>query len=334
MQKGKLITQLADLDNRYRGVPVVIFGASGFIGRWVARALCMQGANVCLVVRDKKKLEAIFDKYHIGGDLFELDLRDGQSVQDFYRGIRPSITFNVAGYGVDRSEHNEESAYQINADLIKIICESILLNRDPKWLGQDIINVGSALEYGLIGGDLDEDSIPKPTTLYGKSKLAGTRFLMRCCESSAIKGLTARLFTVYGPGEHQGRLLPSLLEAAKNGEPVHLTTGNQKRDFTFVEDVAEGLLRLGLTTAKPGEVVNLATGKLTSVRMFTEAVSRILRIANNRLKFGSIPTRIEEMNHDEVAIGRLRQLLAWVPTVGINEGIRKTFAFENLHCDR
>ena len=81
-----------------------------------------------------------------------------------------------------------------------------------------------------------------------------------------MRAVTARLFTVYGPGEHCGRLLPSLIEAARAEKPLELTAGTQLRDLTYVEDVAEGLLRLGLAQAEPGSVVNLATGHLTMVR--------------------------------------------------------------------
>ena len=60
---------------------------------------------------------------------------------------------------------------------------------------------------------------------------AGTNNLSHFCKAFGIKGLTARLFTVYGPGEHAGRLLPSLWETAKTGKPISLTTWEQKRGF-------------------------------------------------------------------------------------------------------
>ncbi len=323
-----------DYDQKYQEIRVAVLGGSGFIGRWVAHALCAQNAIVCLVVRDKAIAEKIFEKYPIHGDIFELDLTDFDAIQKLFQKMRPSITFNLAGYGVDPSERDERSAFQINAHLVNTICEVIAKTRDPKWLGQDIVHVGSALEYGAIKGNLSESSIPNPTALYGKSKLVGTQFLSDHCRNRGIKGLTARLFTVYGPGEHAGRLLPSLLETAKTGKPLSLTHGEQKRDFTYVEDIAEGLLRLGLVTAKPGEIVNLATGKLLSVRSFVETAAEILQIPHERLKFGTIPTRSEEMNHSEVALERLQQLITWVPPTGVAEGIRKTFDFENRHSDR
>jgi UDP-glucose 4-epimerase len=312
----------------YHRVKVLLLGASGFIGRWVARSLCTQGASVYLVVRNRPRAREIFFRYGIWGEILEVDLGDTGAVKRLFDEIRPSITFNLAGYGVDPTERDELTAYTINAHLAQAICEAVAVTRDARWLGQDVIHVGSALEYGSTSGDLHEDAEADPTTLYGKSKLEGTRLVAQCCRAAEIKGLTARLFTVYGPGEHQGRLLPSLLATATSERPLPLTTGQQKRDFTYVAEIAEGLLRLGLSTAKPGEVVNLATGKLTSVRAFTETAAGELQIPLERLEFGALPTRAEEMNHSEVWVQRLRMLIGWGPTISIAEGIRQTLDFE------
>ena len=139
-----------------------------------------------------------------------------------------------------------------------------------------------------------------------------------------ITSVTARLFSVYGPGEHPGRLLPSLLEAARNGNHLELTAGKQQRDFTYVEDVVEGLLRLSVTNTLPGDIVNLATGHLTSVRQFVETAARIMGIPDDHLHFGALPTRLEEMQHKPVAVHKLKKLTAWLPSTSVAQGIELT----------
>ncbi len=314
-------------DDSYWGVRAAVLGGTGFIGRWVAAKLVAQGARVYMIVRDQKAADEVCRDFDIRAEIIERDLSDRESLYGFFAKIRPSITFNLAGYGVDQTERDEETAYQVNAELVMAICEAIAGSRDSKWDGGDIIHVGSAAEYGAINGDLHENSVPNPTTLYGRTKLAGTGFLTRCSHAFGIKGVTARLFTVYGPGEHPGRLLPSLIHAARTGEPLPMTTGEQQRDFTYVEDVAEGLLRLGRAATRPGEVVNLATGRLASVRHFAHTAAEILHIPSDRLRFASLPVRSGEMKHNEVNIARLNQLLQWVPATSIEEGIQKTVNF-------
>lgn len=313
----------------YYRLRTAVLGASGFIGRWVARSLCDQGAEVYLIVRDKDAAKKVFSRYGVYGEILEADLIHPAGIKSLFQRIRPSITFNLAGYGIDRMERNEKTAYQINASLLEVLCEAIRDKKDSEWGGQEIIHVGSALEYGSIAGNLSEESVPNPTTLYGRSKLAGTNLLARCCNAYGIRGLTARLFTVYGPGEHEGRLLPSLLDIAKTGKALGLTAGYQKRDFTYVEDVAEGLLLLGKVKSDPGYIVNLATGRLTSVRDFVLTAAKILQIPSDRLNFGAIPVREEEMVHSEVSLLRLKQLTGWLPSMQIGEGIRNTYHFEN-----
>ncbi|HYQ72183.1 MAG TPA: NAD-dependent epimerase/dehydratase family protein, partial [Gammaproteobacteria bacterium] len=201
MQSGQGYNTIADIFAQYRGVRVVVLGASGFIGRWVARMLCRCGADISLPVRDAGTAGAIFDRYEIEGDLIETDLGcDPDALETVYRRVRPAITFNLAGYGIDRTERDEETAFQVNEKLVRTLCRITASCRDRGWGRQAVVHAGSALEYGEIGGDLGEDSIPNPTTLYGRSKLAGTRALASCCDKLGVNGITARLFTVYGPG--------------------------------------------------------------------------------------------------------------------------------------
>jgi UDP-glucuronate decarboxylase len=140
------------------------------------------------------------------------------------------------------------------------------------------------------------------------------------------------LFTVYGPGEHAGRLLPSLREAARSAGVVPLTAGAQRRDFTYVEDVADGLLRLGLVDhAFAPRALNLATGELHGVREFVEIAARELGIDRSRLQFGALPTRTEEMAHDPVSIESLSALVGWRPSTSIAEGVERTLASPRRH---
>ena len=291
---------MSEFDGKYRGVRVAVLGASGFIGRWVARKLCAAGACAYLVVRDPASAAGTFARYEISGEIVEADLSDTAAVGEIYRRIRPAITFNLVGYGIDPGERDEAISYRMNAALPKEICEAAAAWKDSTWAGQHFVHAGSALEYGEIGGDLREDGGTRPTTVYGKSKLQGTQLVAERCAALGLRGLTARLFTVYGPGEHAGRLLPSLIQASRTGEPLNLTAGTQRRDFTYVGDVADGLLRLGLAEGvEPGVVVNLATGELVSVRDFIEGAAAVLKIPSANLRFGALPTRLEEMNHDE-----------------------------------
>ena len=91
-----------------------------------------------------------------------------------------------------------------------------------------------------------------------------------------------------------------------------------------MEDVSEGLLRLGQADWEPGSIVNLATGELTSVRAFCEVAAAKMGIPAENLGFGRLPTRDDEMAHDAVSITRLRELTQWQPSCNVAEGILRT----------
>ena len=305
---------------------MLVTGASGFVGRWVAHFLTRAGAELYLPARDCAAAKKTFLEYDIEGKIFKADLLDTDRFQRSIGEIAPVVTFNLAGYGVDRSERSEQLAYQINTLLPEKICQAVAeIKAHDKWRGPRLVHAGTAMEYGAMSGDLREDSPTRATTLYGRSKLAGTEAVVSVCTRKSLAAVTARLFAIYGPGESTERLLPTLIAAAaKRAGHIELTAGRHKRDFTYVEDVAGALLRLGVSDCQPGDIVNVATGTLTPVRSFVQAASKLLGITEDRLSFGSLTTRPEEMDHDPVNIGRLLELTGWRPETNLNDGLRRT----------
>src|ERR1700741_111483 len=90
--------------DQYSGTRVMVLGASGFVGRWVARYLGKRNADVSLIIRNTKFSKPVFEEYAVAGQIYELDLRDNNELKRIFAKVRPAITFNLAGYGVDRTE--------------------------------------------------------------------------------------------------------------------------------------------------------------------------------------------------------------------------------------
>ncbi|MFN2397235.1 MAG: NAD-dependent epimerase/dehydratase family protein [Gemmatimonadaceae bacterium] len=311
------------------GARAIVLGASGFIGRWVARRLTLEGTALWCTARDPVGAARIFEQYEVTSTLCRLDVLATDDLAHLLREVRPHTVFNLAGYGVDQRERDPDLARAINQETVQTLVDLVPRLCDPAWRGLSLVHTGSALEYGEAGGggDLSEETAPNPTTVYGRTKLTGTEILADAERRGAIKAVAARLFTVYGPGEHAGRLLPTLLKAAGSTGRVALSSGTQRRDFTYVEDVALGLSRLAAANRPMPAIMNLATGKLTAVREFVALAASALGIANERLGFGDVPQRPEEMQHSAVSVDRLRSALGWVPATPIPAGVQATARF-------
>ncbi len=308
-------------DSPYRGAQVMVLGAGGFIGRWIARELCRQGARVHVVGRSIERLEHVRRTWRFDGDIAIADLARPAAVRELFLQVRPAVVFNLAAYGVNPSERDPALAHSLNADLPGLLAEAMSACGDAVWTGQHVVHAGSALEYGTAAGDLRETTACKPTTVYGRAKLDGTIRLHESASRLGVRAVTARAFTVYGRGEHESRLLPSLRAAALTATPIPLTAGLQRRDFTYVADLVEGMLRLGALPHAAAGPVNVATSQLVTVRAFVEAAAAALGIASERLQFGAMPTRQEEMHHDPVTVDRLRALTGWAPATSIVRGL-------------
>lgn len=311
----------------YRDKRALVLGGGGFIGQWVASKLSSRGADVAVGVRDALAATRVLRAHGATCDVRAVDLsRPGEATR-LIRVFRPQIVFNLAGYGVDRGERDQELAQKLNSDLVAELAGAV--ESEAHWSGQALVHAGSALEFGGVAGELADPWRCEPATLYGRTKLAGSERLRDETRRRGVRAVTARLFTVYGPGEHEGRLLPTLLEASRRAGPVPLTLGEQRRDFTYVEEVAEGLLRLGaFGDPIAARALNLATGRLTSVREFVEIAAHRVGVAHERLEFGALPTRPEEMAHGPVSITGLVAVCGWSPSLSIAEGVGRTLAFE------
>jgi nucleoside-diphosphate-sugar epimerase len=318
-----------DVDTAYRGVPALVLGGTGFIGAWTVRALLARGAAVTVTARDAGRALAALGAAGRNLRIVVADLGRPAAASQLIDAASPAVVFNLAGYGVDRSERNPDLMAGLNARLVAELCESLAAQPAGGWGGLRLVHVGSAAEYGRFDGPLREAAEVDPTTDYGRTKLQGTRLVEACCATSGLAAVVARLFTVYGPGEHAGRLLPSLMRTARTGVRLGLTSGRQRRNFTYVEDVAEGLLRLGRCARGAGQVVNLATNRSSSVREFAETAAAVLGFDAALLDFGALPDRDDEMWHGEVDVTRLRDLTSWSPPTSIADGIRRSWEFSD-----
>jgi nucleoside-diphosphate-sugar epimerase len=278
-------------------------------------------------VREPGRLAAAFAE---GAEVHALDLSEAGSARELVARVRPEVVFNLAGYGVAKGERDATGYRRMNTELVEELASA--LGGRGERPGLRLVHLGSALEYGTSPA-LDERAEPRPSEPYGRTKAAATAALAR--RRSEVASVVARAFTVFGPGERPGRLVPTLLAARGGTGRIPLSGGTQRRDFVYVEDVARALAELGELDAESlragrypfdAPCLNLASGALTPVREFVLALAEELGIARERLGFGDLPPLPEEMHHPPVPVERLRAALGWSPSPDPRDGLRKMAA--------
>jgi len=324
---ARTMTDTAQPGMELSGKRVLLVGGAGFIGRWVARRLNATGCELWLAGRSRETMLSVARDYGIRCQVLVADFSVAGSFATSYWQVQPALTFNFAGYGIRPDEQDETLARNINANLPAEITETIGAAPGKKRNGVQLFHAGSGAEYGPVCGPVTETAEEHPASLYAATKREGTRRLLDIAAQRGVRAICARFFTVYGVGEHAGRLFPSLFRAARLREKVALSAGTQTRDFTYVEDVAEGALRLACANVDSPAVVNVATGAMRPVREVILEAAAALGLRAEQMQFGAEPARTHDFAQGAVDTTKLRRLTGWTPQTTVSDGIKRMQEF-------
>jgi len=201
---------------------------------------------------------------------------------------------HFASSGVSPQIATKKQLYNINVNCTK----SLLKLASETGIGR-VIMAGSCIEYGLSANKYKK--IPShaallPTTAYGSSKAQAFNYAYKFCKKSKISLIYNRIFFVFGEGQYEGNLWPSLKKAAITGKDFPMTTGEQIRDFISVKEVASAFLRdLSIDPPKnfQPQVKNICSGKGVSTLKFANYWWKKWNAKGNLLP-GKIPNRSNE----------------------------------------
>ena len=296
---------------------VVIFGATGFVGAHLVRALLKSEANIVLAVRDSSNIKSYSDIRN-RVEVIECDLLDEKSLT-FLTQVEPDYVYNLAARGVDDPNGEPSSMFQVNT-----YGSFTLLNKLKETRVKKFIHVGTAYEYGCNINPIDEEALLGPKNHYAASKLAGSVYAQTFCKTDNLPMVLVRCFTAYGPGQGRTFFIPEVITSFLEGREVEVTSGKQIRDFLYIDDLITGLLLAA--KGENGEVFNIGGGKGYSVKDVVMKIGDLLD-ENKKIKFGAIEHRTNEIWEMVADISKIKYKLGWVPQVSLEDGLHKTILF-------
>ncbi|MFI5004568.1 MAG: NAD-dependent epimerase/dehydratase family protein [Solirubrobacterales bacterium] len=251
----------------------LVTGAEGFLGANLVRHLNAAGHEVIALARPggtSWRLEEIATEVRI----LELDLRDTAAIERTLATTGPQWVFHLAAHGAYSWQTDVETMISVN-----VAATAALLAAARAADVGAFVNVGSSSEYGLKGHAPREDEWLEPNSHYAVTKAAGTH-LTALAAAEGLPAVTLRLYSIYGPWEDPGRLIPALVREAASGRLPALVAPDTARDFVYVDDCCEALLRAAQRGAPggPGATLNVGSGRQTRLDELVELARRSLGV--------------------------------------------------------
>ncbi len=301
-----------------KGQNVVVTGGAGFIGSNLSRTLIEQGANVTVFDNlSSGKFKFIKDLLDKGLNFIEGDIRDPAAIEAATKNCK--IIFHLAAQtSVSFSMENPKEDCEIN------VVGTLNGLEAARNANARVVFSSSCAVYGNPKQRPTPETYPtNPIAFYGLSKLLGEN----CCrfqqEQYGLEIVMFRIFNVYGPDCH-GVIYDYLKKLQKNPTKLEvLGTGKQSRDFVYVSDMVDILIRAATIPEAAGQTFNVGTGKTTSVAELAQMVIEVLGLKNVNVVFKGGMAWEGDMDITLADNRKAVEVLGWKPQVSLEEGLKK-----------
>jgi nucleoside-diphosphate-sugar epimerase len=298
----------------------LVTGGAGFIGSHLTEELVRRGHTVRVV--DNLATGKRRNLGHIAGvEFLEGDLADQGVAERAVKGME-YVLHQAAIPSVPRSVKDPVTSNRANVDASVNI---LVAARDAGV--KRLVYAGSSSAYG------DTPTLPKredmptnPLSPYALQKLVAEQYCQMFTRLYGFETVTIRYFNVFGPRQDPGSpysgvislFSTALLEGRR---PTIFGDGEQTRDFTYVANVVDGVLRACEAPKAAGEVINVATGGRISLNELLRTTNRIVGSSIEAIYQDPRPG---DVKHSQADITKARALLGYTPTVQFDEGLRRT----------
>lgn len=295
--------------------PVLVTGASGFVGPWLLEALAQRGWGP-LTALGEPPAEPVPPlpevAWHPG------DVRDAEMLDALVAGLQPRTVFHLAAQAsVAASLEDPGGTFEVNA-LGTLRLLDALRRHAP---GARTLLVSSAEVYGPRGGLLTEDLAPAPANPYAASKAAAEQVAAAFTRAYGLAVVVARPFNHTGPGQ-SARFAPgafarqiALIEAGRQAPLIRVGNLEARRDFLDVRDVVQAYVALA-EQGEAGRAYNVSRGEAVPIRAILDGLLAQAKVA---VEIGADPALMRPADVPALAgdSTALREATGWAPTIDL-----------------
>jgi len=308
----------------------LVTGGAGFIGSHLAEELVHRGHTVrvadSLITGKRSNLD------HIPGiDFLEGDLADPTFAERAVAGCE-YVLHEAAIPSVPRSVNDPITSNRANVDATLNV---LVAARDAGV--KRLVFAGSSSAYGNTPTLPKREDMPaNPLSPYALQKVIGEQYLQMFTTLYGLETVSIRYFNVFGPRQdptspYSGVISVFATALLEKRSPKIYGDGEQTRDFTYVANVVDGVLRACDAPGASGEVINVATGGRISLNQLFATMRALVGVS---VEPTYVAVRAGDVRDSQADISKARRILGYEPTVTFEEGLRRTVDWIRLHLDR
>jgi UDP-glucose 4-epimerase len=325
----------ADYKLEYRDKTVLVTGGAGAIGSNIVRGLAEAGAAKVVILDDLSasyewNIPNLPNILFVKGDITsDIDLK-----RVFHE--KPSHIFHLAAFFANQNsvDFPERDLLVSQLGTVKILEHAVLQGGISRFV---YAGSGCAIYGGEAPLPLREDFVSMHlTTPYQISKMAGELYANFYWHHYGLPVVKTRFFNSYGPGEVPGQyrnVIPNFMFWAMRGQPLPITgSGHMTRDFTYVTDIVDALLRAGHFESAIGQEMNIAAGREIAIIDLAEKINALTgntagMVFTDRRKWDTKSRLL-------ASIDRAREVLGYDPVMDFDAGLGRTFDWFQTHWDQ
>jgi len=304
---------------------ILVTGGEGFIGSWIVEKLSRMGHRVTTL--DSGETYDVIQREELDR-LCQWRQKNWKKVIKIAGNVtmpldrvwlrKQDIVIHLASYPRARIVHDHPEMGVENI----VVGTTGMLQDCVEYGVKRFVYVSSSMIYGDFADGADEKTVPNPINIYGEAKLTGERLAQQFNRAFGLEYVIARPSGVYGAGDIPDRVLSKFFAAAMNNRDITVHGADNRVDFTYVEDAADGIIQCALEKQAANKIFNITAGSAINLN---EAAKKIIQLTGSKSQVNDTGKNKLYPNRGTLDVSQAQKLLGYQPQHSFDQGITKYY---------